>query len=320
MTGWAIAAAAAVAQPQVVVNVPAKHQLVEGVATDGAAIYVSSVLDRQILACVKTCRTIATLPEGLHPLGISFDWGRKLLWIAADCPDVAGIPKCDRGALVAVNRQGKVRGRWAPATMPFHPGDVTATQSGIFVSDSQNGLVWALMPRRPGLRAVNRPGDGKSAQGTALAPSGTELMVADYALGIGRIDLSTTATRWLPGRDGKPVRGIDGLVRCGDSYFGVYNGGAIPARIYAFRMRPGGIDRTELVNGLRIVDPTQIAFDGKRLLVVSDSGWELIGKGKTTRDKGARILSIRISRNCTARKAPHRLRCSTGWPKAPRKF
>lgn len=293
-----IAAAAAVAQPQAVITVPPQHRLVEGVATDGSAIYVSSVLDRQILACVRTCRTIATLPEGLHPLGIAFDWGRKLLWVAADCPDVAGIAKCDRGALVAINRLGQIRGRFAPAKMPFHPGDVFASQSGIFVSDSQNGLVWSLLPRRLGLRAVNRPGDGRSAQGTALTPSGTELIVADYARGIGRIDLKSTATTWLPRQDGNPAVGIDGLVRCGDSYLGVFNGSA-PARIWRIRLRPGGIQRDELVEGLTLTDPTQIAFDGKRVLVVSDSGWERIGKGETVRRAGAQILAIPMGRNCT---------------------
>ena len=294
----AVAVLALAAEPVTVVTVDPKHRLVEGVATDGATIYVSSVLDRQILACAKSCRTIATLPEGLHPLGIAFDWGRKLLWIAADCPDVAGIAKCERGALVAINRSGKIRGRFAPAKQPFHPGDVFASQSGIFVSDSQNGLVWALLPRRPALRAVNRPGDGKSAQGNALAPSGIELIVADYARGIGRIDLKTARTTWLPRQDGKPSVGIDGLVRCRDSYLGVYNGGAAPARVWHIRIRPGGIERTELLDGLTLTDPTQLAFDGKRLLLVSDSGWERIGKGEATRSSGAKILSIPLGKDC----------------------
>ena len=291
--------AAAALQPQAILTIDPTHRLVEGVATDGATIFVSSVLDRQILACSgKTCRTIATLPVGLHPLGIAWDWGRGLLWIAADCPDVAGIAKCDRGALVAVNRNGKLRIRVAPAQSPFHPGDVSATQSGIFVSDSQNGMIWALLPRRPELRAVNRPGDGKSAQGAALAPSGTELIIADYPLGIGSVDLKTKVTTWLPHQEGRPLRGIDGLVRCGDHYLGVYNGGAIPARIWSFRLRQGGIDRSELAEGMNLTDPTQIAFDGKRLLVVSDSGWQRVGKGETTRRKGAQILAIPLSRDC----------------------
>ena len=297
MIAWAIAAAAAVAQPHAVVTISPQHRLVEGVATDGTTIFVSSVLDRQILACTAACRTIATLPEGLHPLGISWDWGRGLLWIAADCPDVAAIAKCERGALVAINRLGRLRGRWTPATGTFHPGDVAATQSGVFVSDSQNGMVWGLLPRRPGLRAVNRPGDGKSAQGTALAPSGTELIVADYPLGIGRIDLKTKVTTWLPRQDGNPSVGIDGLARCGDSYLGVYNGGAAAARIWRIRLRPGGIQRDELVAGLTLTDPTQIAVDGKRVLVVSDAGWERIAKGEIRRT-GAQILALPVSRDC----------------------
>lgn len=294
----AVAALALAAEPATVVTLEPKHRLIEGVATDGSTIYVSSVVDRQILACVKSCRAIATLPEGLHPLGIAFDWGRKLLWIAADCPEIAGIAKCERGALLAINRAGKPRGRFAPADQSFHPGDVFASQSGVFVSDSQNGLVWSLRPRRPGLRPVNRPGEGKSAQGVALAPSGLELIVADYARGIGRVDLKTGGTTWLPRQDGKPLVGIDGMVRCRDKYLGVYNGGAAPARVWLIRMRPGGIERSELVEGLTLADPTQAAFDGKRLLLVSNSGWEQIGKGEATRRAGARILAIPLGKDC----------------------
>jgi len=48
-------------------------------------------------------------------------------------------------------------------------------------------------------------------------------------------------------------------------------------------------------------DPTQIAFDGKRLLIVSDSGWERIGKGETTRRIGAKILAIPLGKDCKPR-------------------
>ncbi len=58
----AMAAAAAVQPPQAVLTIDPNHRLVEGVASDGTTIWVSSVLDRQILACRTTCRTLATLP------------------------------------------------------------------------------------------------------------------------------------------------------------------------------------------------------------------------------------------------------------------
>jgi len=295
------AAAVAAAQPQTIVTIDPKHRLVEGVATDGSTIWVSSVLDRQILACTSTCRTIATLPQGLHPLGLAWDWGRKILWIAADCLDPENLTaRCESGAVVGLSPAGKLRYRFAPRGIGFHPGDISASQSGIFASDSQNGLVWALLSaRRAGLRAINRPGSGKSAQGNALAQSGTEVIVADYARGIGRIELKTTATTWLPRKDGKPLGGVDGLVRCGNGFLGVYNG-ETPGRVLTIRMRPGGVDDGELVKGLTFPDPTQIAFDGKRLLVVADSGWEALGKGERKRSIGAHIVAIPLSAGCRA--------------------
>jgi hypothetical protein len=296
---WLAALAAAEVQPPVVATIDPRHRLVEGVATDGSTIFVSSVLDGMIVACKRTCRDWATLPQGLHPLGITWDGTRGGLWVAADCPDIPGVAKCERGALVLFNGAGRLRGTIAPPQGPFHPGDVSASRSGVFVSDSQTGLVWSLLVGRRGLRAVNRPGDGKSAQGTALAPSGTALVVADYSRGIGSIDLKTTATRWLPRQDGKPLRGVDGLVRCGDGFIGVYNGEA-PGQILTIRMRPGGIEYRELVKGLTLPDPTQIAFDGKRLLAVADSGWAVIGKAASPRRTGAHIVAIPVSRDCNA--------------------
>jgi hypothetical protein len=285
-------------QPQTVLTIDPRHRIVEGVASDGQTIWVSSILDRQILACSRACRTLATLPEPLHPFGLAWDWGRKILWVAADCPPgVAVIRPCERGALVGLSPAGKVRYRFAPKGT-FHPGDVSASQSAIFVSDSQDGLVWGLLSgRRGGLTAINRPGDGKSAQGTALMPSGTEVIVADYSRGIGRIDLKTTATTWLPRQDGKPLRGIDGMIRCGSVYFGVYNGSAPGALVL---ITPAAMDLTielPLARGA-LPDPTQVAYDGKRLLLVADSGWATIDKPGFVRTQGAPIVAVPLSRDC----------------------
>ena len=285
-------------QPQNLLTIDPKHRIVEGVASDGQTIWVSSILDRQILACSKACRTIVTLPEPLHPFGLAWDWGRKILWVAADCPPgVPVIRPCDRGALVGVSPGGKIRYRFAPKGS-FHPGDVSASQGAIFVSDSQNGLVWGLLSgRRDGLRAINRPGDGKSAQGTALMPSGTDVIVADYSRGIGRINLKTTATTWLSRQDGKPMRGIDGLIRCGSVYFGVYNGSAPGALVLIRPTAMGLAIELPLVRGA-LPDPTQVAYDGKRLLLVADSGWATIDKPGFVRAQGAPIVAVPFSGDC----------------------
>ena len=285
-------------QPQTVLTIDPKHRIVEGVASDGHTIWVSSILDRQILACSRACRTIATLPEPLHPFGLAWDWGRKILWVAADCPPgVPAIRPCESGALVGLSPGGRVRYRFAPKGS-FHPGDVSASQSAIFVSDSQNGLVWGLLSgRRDGLRAINRPGDGKSAQGTALMPSGTDVIVADYGRGVGRIDLKTTATTWLARQDGKPLRGIDGLIRCGSVYFGIYNGSA-PGALVAIAPTPTGLTFELLLARGALPDPTQAAYDGRRLLLVADSGWATIDKPGFVRTRGAPIVAVPLSKDC----------------------
>jgi len=294
----AVTALVLAAELATVLTIDPTHRLIEGVATDGRAIWVSSLIDRQILRCAKRCTTIATLPDGLHPFAIAWDGKRQRLWIAADCPpNVPFIKACERGALIALDARGRIRGRLSLAAGGFHPGDVSAVGGRVFVSDSQNGAVYRLLPSGKALMALVAPGVGKSAQGSVLDSAGKTLIVSDYSQGIAVIDLVSGTRSVLPRLADKPLlRGVDGLARCGDTYLGVYNGSA-PGRIFAFRLDKDGVSYGDLIEGLRLPDPTQIAFDGERLLVVSDSGWELASKG-TPRVTGAPILAIPLGKDC----------------------
>jgi sugar lactone lactonase YvrE len=291
-------ATAVAAQPQTVLTIDPKHRLVEGVASDGKTIWVSSILDRQILACQATCRTLATLPEPLHPFAIAWDSLRDRLWVAADCPPgVSFIKACERGALLALDRQGRIQTGIAPFVGEFHPGDVSASRGQVFVSDSQNGMVFRLTKNERGIMAVVLPDTGKSAQGTALSANGSELVVADYSQGIGVTGIDTFKRTLLPRQDGKPLRGIDGLVRCGSTYYGIYNGAA-PGRLISFTIGDGKIAIDEPLPDLKLPDPTQIAYDGDRLLIVADSGWATITNAYTQRSSGAPILAVPLSSDC----------------------
>jgi DNA-binding beta-propeller fold protein YncE len=277
-----------------------RHRIVEGVATDGKTIWISSVLDRKILACRSTCRTLATLPAGLHPFAIAWDGGRKRLWIAADCPPgVAGIKPCERGALLALDISGRIRTRMAPASGSFHSGDVSASPAGVFVSDSQNGAIYRLVGHS--LVTVMKPGIGKSGQGTALGADGTRLLVADYGQGVGVIDLKSGARTILLRSNGRPLRGIDGLVRCGSIYYGIYNGDS-PGLLLAINPKESvlAFDQPMGEDG-SLSDPTQIAYDGKRLLIVENSGWSDLEKPGSARTSGARIVSIPLGADCKPR-------------------
>ena len=294
----ALLLAAATAPPQTVLTIDPKHRIVEGVASDGRIIWVSSILDRTILACRAACRSLAVLPRGLHPFAIAWDQRRQRLWVAAGCPPgVRGIVPCQHGALLALDWRGRVRSRLETPSGPFQPGDVTVSAGGLFVSDSQNGAVYRLAKDR--LAPLIAPGVGKSGQGMALDAAGKQLIVADYSRGLAAVDLATGVRTLLPRQDGKPLRGVDGLVRCGDTFLGIYNGDA-PGRLLTIRLRPGGVDYGELIDDLALPDPTQIAFDGKRLLVVADAGWATLDKPGFVRTAGTPILAIPLSRDCKA--------------------
>jgi len=293
----ALAAAAAI-QPQTVLTIDPKHRLVEGVASDGTTIWVSSILDRQILACRATCRTIATLPAGIHPFAIAWDAGRKRLWVAADCPPgVPLIKACDRGALIGLSSSGRIVTRIAPAAGSFHPGDVSASSEGVFVSDSQNGAVHELAKNGYSLTVLVRPGVGKSGQGTAIDAEGKRLIVADYSQGVGAVDLASGVRTVLPRQDGKPLRGIDGLVRCGNVFYGIYNGSA-PGTLVEIEPGEAGLAFDQPLGDTTLPDPTQLAYDGKRLLIVADSGWATIDKAEFKRTSGAPIVAVPLSEDC----------------------
>lgn len=283
------------AQPQPILTIDPKHRLVEGVASDGRTIWVSSVLDRQILACRSGCRTWARLPDGLYPFAIALDNKTRTLWVAADCPPgVPVIKACDRGVLIGLDERGRVRMQVTPQSGSFHPGDVSVSAAGTFVSDSQNGAVYLLARNGAALRPVVKPGVGKSGQGSALNGAGNRLVVADYTQGITTIDLATGIRTILLRRDGKPQRGIDGLVRCGSTYFGIYNGslrGALMA--ISLRERDLSVDEVSALS-----DPTQLTYDGKRMLIVVDSGWATIDKPESSRVSGAQILAVPLSKDC----------------------
>jgi sugar lactone lactonase YvrE len=297
---WAVllATAAPALQPHIMVRIDPKHRLVEGVASDGGTIWVSSVLDRTIVACRRTCHEIAILPEGLHPLGIAWDEKRRRLWVAAECPKLPGVTPCDRGAVLALDQDGRIRERLSPSLGNFHPGDVSASAGRVFVSDSQNGTVYALTPSGKALSAIVLPGVGESAQGSVLDASGKRLIVADYSQGIASIDLKTGVRTLLPRPNGKPIRGIDGLARCGDRYFAIYNGGAAPSRLISFTVGAASIESGDVVEGLTFPDPTQLVVAGGQLMFISDAGWEQAAKPVAEPRKPAPVLALPLSAIC----------------------
>jgi hypothetical protein len=114
------------------------------------------------------------------------------------------------------------------------------------------------------------------------------------------VDLATFRTTLLPRQDGKPLRGVDGLVRCRSTYFGIYNGAA-PGMLVSITRTDQGIRFDQPLGAVTLPDPTQVAYDGKRLLIVADSGWASIDKADFVRVAGAPIIAVPLSADCQPR-------------------
>ncbi|NUS99968.1 MAG: hypothetical protein HOP96_03225 [Sphingomonas sp.] len=229
-------------------------------------------------------------------MGMAWDSKRKRLWVTADCPGLPGVVKCSRGALLGYDGTGRQRTRIAGGTGDFHPGDVSASSGGeVFVSDSSNGAVYRLTATTSALTTIVPTGIGRSAQGSAYGPD-NRVIVADYGRGLASIDLTTGVRTVLKRQDGSLVRGIDGLVRCGSSWFGVFNPQQ-PSRVVELTINGETIvDRTVLEGG-PLHDPTQLAVRKGHLLVVADAGWPDASKG-TPRTRPATIIEIPLQTSC----------------------
>ncbi len=116
------------------------------------------------------------------------------------------------------------------------------------------------------------------------------------------------------------MRGVDGLTRCGSTYYGIYNGAA-PGLLVSITRTDKGIEFDQPLGDVTLPDPTQIAFDGKRLLIVADSGWASLDKPDfKSAPPAPRSSPCRWARIASRFRPVSGLRVRGLGPKAPAKF
>ena len=290
---FALAALAlAAGEPKAVINTEPTIRLVEGVASGGGAIFLSSPTERAILVCSNKCdRRIDLSGENIVPMGIAWDRRRRQLWVAMSCPKPITEGKCGHGELRAVDRDGKLQAQLAPADSGFQVGDVSSADDGtVLVSDSGSGAVFQVT-NEGGLAPVLAAHEGKSAQGSAVLADG-RLLLADYSRGLMVVDRLSGKRSPLLRDDGKPLRGIDGVAAANGRLFAIYNGEE-PGAVLELAVDGEELAYRVVAEGDPLRDLTQIAIDGTDLLVVSGSGWASIDKPSRPAD-GATIFRIPI--------------------------
>src|SRR5262249_27254967 len=144
---------------------------------------------------------------------ITLDSGRNRIWVsAASLPQSHGATAAQRGhsALLAVGlKDGALIANIAgpPGT---DLGDTTLAPDGtVYVTDSRSGGVYRLHAGSSKLETVTT--GLSSAQGIAVSPDNRVALVADYALGLMRLDLATGRLAPVAVPDSVTTLGIDGV-------------------------------------------------------------------------------------------------------------
>lgn len=281
-------------------TVPPRYRLIEGVARDQVTgrLFVASVVDRALLMYE---RGIWNAVPGLSAgslFGMAIDTRRRLLWLASGSVEQTPHPETAFHGLISVNLDTlRVVSRIAT---PGSPGDVTVAPDGtVYASDATGGAVFRV--RRGAASILVPPGRFRSPQGLVVSNDAQHIYVADYAYGIGIVDLASGRVRRLEARGAVMLDGVDGMVGdCGSLI--VIQNGINPHRIARLRLNPAGTEvrRVEVLERANPTwgEPTLGTISGRTLLYIADGQWErFAAQGRATHaDRPTPIRAVALGR------------------------
>ena len=216
-------------------------------------------------------------------LGVRVDARRGVIWATlAGLPQMQGYSPADStiAALIRVRiADGAIERRWnlPPAPLGHTLGDLAIGPLGdVFVTDSNEPVLYRLRLGADSLERITSP-LFHSLQGIAPVPNGNAAYVADYSLGLLRVDLHTNQVTRLDDAPGSTSIGCDGIAWDRNAIVAVQNGVA-PARVMRFVVDASGtrIVRAEVLDrNVAIADePTIGAVVGQEFVYVANSQWE----------------------------------------------
>ena len=249
---------------------------------------------------------------GWAPLGMAIDQVRDRLWVSSMwMPHTLGLSAADTGKSAVFLfdlANGKRVARYDLPRGNHEPGDIcVGTNGDLFVSDGRAGVMYRLAVGADSLSVLVPAGQLISPQGCAVDSTGgtTRVLVADYALGIASVDVSTGKVTWLPRSRAVAVAGIDGLVLSGDQLIGAQNG-VEPNRIIAIHLGANhqSIDSVSVIaqDADAIREPTHVTMAGRDVLFVANGGFGAFDDAGKRRPE-ARLRAPVIGRVPTAQAA-----------------
>ena len=296
---------------QVAATMSSDDFLAEGVAYDARRrrLLVSSMRQGTIVSVGADSRPRDFIDlkreGGWAPLGLAVDSARDRLWVSSMwMPHTLGVSASDSGKSAVFLfdlASGRRVARYDLTRGNHEPGDICVGANGdLFVSDGRAGVMYRLPVGADSLSVLIPAGQLVSPQGCAVDPTSTgpRVLVADYALGIAAVEISTGKVTWLPRSRTVAVTGIDGMILSGDRLIGAQNG-VEPNRIVAIHLGANhqSIDSVSVVaqDPDLIREPTHVTMAGRDVLFVANGGFgSFDAAGK--RNAGARLRAPVIGR------------------------
>jgi hypothetical protein len=288
---------------RLLINVPAQHLLIEGIAWDARTgrLFAASVVSRALL--VRETQGWRAV-DGLEPgslFGLAIDSRRRLLWAASGSVEQTPSPETAFRGLIGVdlNTLRPVRRLAAPAE--GFPADIAVAADGtVYGSDPNTGAIYRARATDTALTILVPPGRLRSPQGLVPSADGRRLYVSDYGYGLAEVTLADGNVSRLESDANTMLDGIDGLYPWRGGLIAIQNGTS-PVRILFLELSPDG----NRIASVRVLEtgnpdwgePTLGAVRPRDFLYVADAQWERYGEGGAVQGEGpARATPVRLLR------------------------
>jgi hypothetical protein len=265
------------------VDVPGS--LIEGIAVEIETdrIFLSDVIGRQVLVVEPfdrdTAQVFADAEDGLQSVfGLASDDVNRLVWAATGALPQTPLEDGEEAttALVALDmitgdlyRRYEIEGADRIA-------DIVTRDGMVWVVDSGANRIYQLTSLSGDLQLLSADARFGGLQGAALADGA--LYVADYALGLWRVDLADGTAQQVRAGD-ESLIGIDGLSATREGRLIAVRNGFAPNAVIAIDLADDGLS----VAGTEILlsghadfgEPTLVDVQDDRVFVVANAPWAL---------------------------------------------
>ena len=283
---------ASVQASRLLINVPAEHRLIEGIAWDSRTgrLFAASVVSRALLVReAQGWRVVEGLETG-SLFGLAIDNRRRTLWTASGVVEQTPSPETAFRGVIGIDLATLRPTRRLAAPADGTPADIAVGADGtVYTSDPNTGAIYRARLTDTALTVLVPPGRLRSPQGLVPSADGRRLYVSDYGYGLAEVHLADGAVARLESDAGTMLDGIDGLYAWRGGLIAIQNG-TNPRRILWLGLSPDG----ERIASVRVLEsanpewgePTLGAVRPRDFLYVADAQWERYGEGGALQGEG----------------------------------